>query len=194
LSPVVTIQLKRTYAEEETTRILNASPRKVERLAKSNPRSVTYEKGITRDVPMYDEDEVRALAGKAHTPAQPAVVQVTDQPIAAIPTRNDNSDNRLSQLVAFLAEQERQQHEKPATNARLYSPRATLGAIGINIGSLKFFGTIVEHVKIRQKTIKHTPVEKITDAFIAILAGSHGLVESNTRVRSNARQPGPAPS
>jgi hypothetical protein len=101
-------------SKEETTRILNASPRKVERLAKSNPLSVTYEKGTTRDVPMYDEDEVRALAGKAHTPAQPAVVQVTDQPITAIPTHNDNSDNRLSQLVAFLAEQERQRMIPPA--------------------------------------------------------------------------------
>jgi len=69
---------------------------------------------------------------------------------------------------------------------RLYSPRATLCAIGIKLRSLKFFDTIAEHVKVRQKIIKHTPLEKLTDAFVAILAGAHGLVEINTRVRTDA--------
>jgi hypothetical protein len=45
---------------------------------------------------------------------------------------------------------------------------------------------IAEHVRIRQKTIKHSPLEKLTDAFIAILAGAHGLCEVNTRVRADA--------
>lgn len=72
------------------------------------------------------------------------------------------------------------------TNTRLYSPRATLCAIGIKLRSLKFFDTIAEHVFIKQKTIRHTPVEKLTDAFVAILAGAHGLAEINTRVRSDA--------
>ena len=72
------------------------------------------------------------------------------------------------------------------TPARLYSPRATLCAIGIKLRSLKLFDTIADHVKIKQKTIKHTPVEKLTDAFIAILAGAHGLAEINTRVRADA--------
>jgi hypothetical protein len=76
---------------------------------------------------------------------------------------------------------------QPAVIAtRLYSPRATLCAIGIKLRSLKFFETIAEHVHIRQKTIKHTPAEKLTDALIAILAGAHGLCEVNTRVRSDA--------
>jgi hypothetical protein len=61
-----------------------------------------------------------------------------------------------------------------------------LCAIGIKLRALKFFDTIAEHVHITQKTIKHTPVEKLTDAFIAILAGAHGLCEVNTRVRSDA--------
>ena len=73
-----------------------------------------------------------------------------------------------------------------ATGPRLYSPRATLCAIGIKLRALKFFDTIAEHVHVRQKTVKHTPVEKLTDAFIAILAGAHGLSEINTRVRADA--------
>lgn len=77
-------------------------------------------------------------------------------------------------------------NQQPAANSRLYSPRAILCAIGIKLCSLQFFDTIAEHVHVKQKTIKHTPVEKITDAFIAILAGAHGLAEINTRVRSDA--------
>jgi hypothetical protein len=73
-----------------------------------------------------------------------------------------------------------------AANTRLYSPRATLCAIGIKLRSLKFYDPIAEHVKVKQKTIKHTPVEKLTDAFIAILSGAHGLSEINTRVRADA--------
>ena len=76
---------------------------------------------------------------------------------------------------------------QPAVTAtRLYSPRATLCAIGVKLRSLKFFETIAEHVHIKQKTVRHTPVEKLQDAFIAILAGAHGLCEVNTRVRSDA--------
>jgi hypothetical protein len=66
-----------------------------------------------------------------------------------------------------------------------YTPHATLAAIGIKIHSLKLFDTIKEHVFIKQKTIKHTPIEKLNDAFIAILAGAHGLCEINTRLRSD---------
>jgi hypothetical protein len=77
-------------------------------------------------------------------------------------------------------------NQQPVAGTLLYSPRATLCAIGIKLRSLKLFDTIADHVKIRQKTIKHTPVEKLTDAFIAILAGAHGLSEINTRVRSDA--------
>jgi hypothetical protein len=74
---------------------------------------------------------------------------------------------------------------RPASAARLYTPRATLCALGVKVRSLKLFDAIAEHVRIRQKTIRHTPMEKLTDAFIAILAGAHGLVEVNTRVRSD---------
>jgi hypothetical protein len=73
-----------------------------------------------------------------------------------------------------------------ASAARLYTPRATLCALGLKVRSLKLFDTIAERVRIRQKTIRHTPIEKLTDAFIAILSGAHGLCEVNTRVRADA--------
>jgi hypothetical protein len=52
--------------------------------------------------------------------------------------------------------------------------------------SLKLFDVIKDQVFIKKKTIHHTPVEKLYDAFIAILAGAHGLCEINTRLRSDA--------
>jgi hypothetical protein len=45
---------------------------------------------------------------------------------------------------------------------------------------------IEQQVDIEQKVIKHTPLDKLLDAFINILAGGHGLVEVNTRVRPDA--------
>lgn len=74
---------------------------------------------------------------------------------------------------------------KQMTPTQHFSPRATLAALGIRVCSLRFFDTIAEHVRIKQKTVRHTPMEKLTDAFIAILSGAHGLVEINTRVRSD---------
>jgi hypothetical protein len=66
-----------------------------------------------------------------------------------------------------------------------FSPRASLCALGPKIRSLKLLETISNHVFIKQKTIKHKPVDKLFDAFIAILAGAHGLCEINTRLRSD---------
>jgi len=66
-----------------------------------------------------------------------------------------------------------------------YSPRATLAALGTQLQHLKLFAPIEQNVQIKQKTVKHAPAEKLKDAFIAILAGAHGLAEINTRVRSD---------
>ncbi len=76
-------------------------------------------------------------------------------------------------------------NSRPGIASRLFTPRAPLAALGLKLHSLKLFETISQHVKIKQKTIKHTPIEKLTDAFIAILSGAHGLSEINTRVRSD---------
>lgn len=66
-----------------------------------------------------------------------------------------------------------------------FSPRATLAALGIRLQGLNLFGPVRDAVHIGQKTIIHTPVQKLYDAFIAILAGAHGFVEMNKRVRSD---------
>jgi len=72
---------------------------------------------------------------------------------------------------------------RSATASRLFSPRITLAALGVKLRSLGLFEVIAGHVQIKQKTIRHTPIDKLQDAFIAILSGAHGLSEINTRVR-----------
>jgi len=64
-----------------------------------------------------------------------------------------------------------------------FSGQITLVAIGIMLQSLKLLKPIEEIVKIKQKTVKYSPYEKLVDALIVILSGAKGLVEVNTRVR-----------
>jgi hypothetical protein len=60
-----------------------------------------------------------------------------------------------------------------------------LAALGLKLQQLDLFGPIREQVQIRQKTVRHTPSDKLYDALIAILTGAHGVVEVNTRLRSD---------
>jgi hypothetical protein len=66
---------------------------------------------------------------------------------------------------------------------RTFTAHATLAAIGVKIRRLKLFEPIRHGVQIAQKTVRYTPAEKLLDGLIAILAGAHGLVEINKRVR-----------
>jgi len=66
-----------------------------------------------------------------------------------------------------------------------FSARASLIAIGQFAQRWQFFSVIKEKVTIAQKVIKHTPIQKLADAFICILAGGKGLYEVNKRVRSD---------
>src|SRR6266508_2415944 len=68
---------------------------------------------------------------------------------------------------------------------RHFSPAASLAALGMHLRQIDLFAPIRDTVKIGQKTVKHTPLDKLSDAFISILAGAHGLVEINTRLRSD---------
>src|SRR5438876_126794 len=68
---------------------------------------------------------------------------------------------------------------------RHFSPAASLAALGMHLRQIDVFGPIRDTVKIGQKSVKHTPLDKLKDAFISILAGAHGLVEINTRLRSD---------
>jgi len=64
-----------------------------------------------------------------------------------------------------------------------FSAHATLAALGVKVCEMKLFELIAQQVRITQKTVKYTPIEKLMDAEIAILAGAHGMVEINKRVR-----------
>jgi hypothetical protein len=60
---------------------------------------------------------------------------------------------------------------------------AALAALGRSVCDMKLFDLVFEPVKVAQKTVKYTPVEKLIDAEIAMLAGAQGLVEINKRLR-----------
>jgi hypothetical protein len=64
-----------------------------------------------------------------------------------------------------------------------FTPRVTLVALGLKVRQLGILRATEKRVQIAQKVIKHRPVEKLVDALITILAGAHGLVEANKRVR-----------
>ena len=68
---------------------------------------------------------------------------------------------------------------------RRFSPAASLAALGLHLRQIDLFGPIRDSVKIAQKTVKYTPLDKLQDALISILAGAHGLSEINTRLRSD---------
>jgi hypothetical protein len=65
------------------------------------------------------------------------------------------------------------------------TPRVTLVGLGVKIRQLGILKTLAHCVKIEQKTIKDSPVDKLTDALVTILAGGQGVVEANTRLRSD---------
>jgi hypothetical protein len=70
-------------------------------------------------------------------------------------------------------------------SAKHFSPRASLAALGLGLRRLGLLDAIASTVKVPQKTVRHTPTEKLYDAFVAILSGAHGLCEINTRLRAD---------
>lgn len=60
-----------------------------------------------------------------------------------------------------------------------------MAVIGIKLAELKLFEPIKQTVQIAQKTVKDRPTDKLYDALISLLAGAHGLVEINTRLRAD---------
>jgi hypothetical protein len=70
-------------------------------------------------------------------------------------------------------------------SVRRFSAHASLAAIGVLLRQHDVFGPIRQGVRIAQKTVKHTPLDKLYDGFMTILMGAHGLVEINTRLRSD---------
>ena len=64
-----------------------------------------------------------------------------------------------------------------------FTARASLSALGLKFQHLQLWSVVNQHVRIKQKVRQHTPLDKLLDCFINILAGGTGLVEINTRVR-----------
>lgn len=65
------------------------------------------------------------------------------------------------------------------------SPHASLAAIGALLRHRNLFDPVRQRVTIAQKSVKYTPTDKLYDALIAILTGAQGMVEVNTRLRSD---------
>lgn len=70
-----------------------------------------------------------------------------------------------------------------------FSGHASLATVGLWMKENQIWNTIEECVKIKQKVIKHTPSDKMKDLLINILAGGHGIVEVNNRVRVDKAMP-----
>ncbi len=69
--------------------------------------------------------------------------------------------------------------------ARHFTEHASLAGLGVLLRQRDVFAPIRARVHIAQKTVRHAPLDKLYDGFIAILTGAHGLVEINTRLRSD---------
>ena len=72
-----------------------------------------------------------------------------------------------------------------STTTTTFTPCASLAALGCHLRQIKLFDVVKEQVHIAQKTVMHTPIDKLYDCFISILAGAHGLVEINSLLRSD---------
>jgi hypothetical protein len=57
--------------------------------------------------------------------------------------------------------------------------------MGVKLNQLDVFGPIRKRVQIAQKTVKHTPIDKLYDAFISLLAGAQSLGEINNLLRAD---------
>lgn len=75
-------------------------------------------------------------------------------------------------------------NQQPVYNVqRHYTSYGALVALGVEVERREILRPIREQVHIKQKVIKDTPVEKLTDVLVSILAGAQGIVETNKRVR-----------
>lgn len=65
----------------------------------------------------------------------------------------------------------------------LFTPRASLAALGLRLRAQGLWDVVRQQLQIKQKRRKHQPLDKLLDCFINILAGGAGLVEINLLVR-----------
>lgn len=63
--------------------------------------------------------------------------------------------------------------------------QASMAILAQQMQRMRIWETIGERVHIPQKTVRHSPLEKLQDVFLNIISGGQGLVEINSRVRPN---------
>ena len=68
---------------------------------------------------------------------------------------------------------------------RYYTPRAGLCALGAKLQALRFFEPLERQVQVRQKVVKHCPIDKVKDGFIGMLSGISGLYLTDKVVRAD---------
>src|SRR5713101_4929007 len=68
---------------------------------------------------------------------------------------------------------------------RRSTPHASLAVLGVKLCQLDLLAPLRKGVQIMQKQRKYSPFEKLSDCFIGILAGAHGIVEINERLRAD---------
>ena len=71
------------------------------------------------------------------------------------------------------------------SESQRFTDRVSLCLVGMQFQQWGIWQIVAQHVKIKQKVLTHTPLEKLQDCLVNILAGGHGLVEINTRVRDD---------
>ena len=65
------------------------------------------------------------------------------------------------------------------------TPRASLAALGVKLRHLDLFAPLRDHVRVPQKTVEYTPIDKLYDCFIGILAGAKGVATINRVLRAD---------
>jgi len=69
--------------------------------------------------------------------------------------------------------------------AERFTGHAALAVIGVYLRQWGLFDEIAQHVQIKQKQVRYTPIEKLCQGFVAILAGARGMVDINKYLRSD---------
>jgi len=73
-----------------------------------------------------------------------------------------------------------------ASNPKLHSDHALLCLLGQKAQDLKLLDPLHNLVKIGQKTLVHSPTEKLVDAMLAIACGAEALSQINTVLRADS--------
>lgn len=69
--------------------------------------------------------------------------------------------------------------------ARRCTPRASLAVLGVKLAQLDLFGPVRKLVRLAQKTVWYTPVDKLYEVLIGCLAGAKGICELEHCVRAD---------